>query len=85
MNILLITVALASAAVVLYHSLYQITHLDHKLWDGHQVRFMLMSLSVSMVCGGAVAIVLAWSPGPLLLLIGMAGSMLFDRRRGPGR
>lgn len=73
-------IILLSITVVLLHCLHQIATLNHKKWTGHQIKFAGLALAHALVAGGAVGIALGMSAAPLLLLVGIAGKILFDRR-----
>lgn len=71
---------MAALAVVLNHCLHQIATLSHKKWQGHQVRFAGFALAHALVAGGAAGCALGMGAAPLLLLVGIAGKIIFDRR-----
>ena len=76
MNLILIP-----AAVVMVHCIYMIAHLNPREWRGQRFYFSGLAMSYSLTAGGAVGIAIGWTPGPLLLLFGLAGLIIFDRRK----
>lgn len=73
-------VMLLSLAVVLLHCFRQIATLNYRKWQGHQIRFAGLALAHALIAGGAVGIALGMGAAPMLLLVGIAGKILFDRR-----
>ncbi len=80
MNALLLVLMLVSAGVVMMRSTRQIASLSHRKWEGHLLKFTGLSLAHALASGGAVGIALGWHAAPVLLLLGVAGWALFDRR-----
>lgn len=80
MNGLLLVITFISAGVVLVHGICVASRLSRQGWYGHPLLFFGISASYALVCGGSVGIVLGWTPGPMLLLLGVAGWVIFDRR-----
>lgn len=74
-------VSLGSAIVVLAHVICVAAHLSRKRWQGKQAQFIGLALSYALVAGGAAGVTLSWNPGVPLLLLGIAGWILFDRRK----
>ena len=66
--------------VVLVRVVCVASKLSRKAWSGHQWEFVGLSLSYSLVAGGALAVCMYWHDGSALLLYGVAGWILFDRR-----
>lgn len=81
MSTLIFVLSLFAAGVVLMRSTCVAASLSRRDWDGHTLQFIGITGSYGLVCGGAVGIPLGWSPGPVLLLIGVAGWIVFDHRR----
>lgn len=73
-------ITLVALAVVLLHCLRQIASLNYKKWHGHLVKFAGLALAHALIAGGAVGVALGMGVAPMLLLIGIAGKILFDRR-----
>lgn len=73
-------VMLLSVTVVLMHCLRQIATMSHLKWRGHQIQFAGLALAHALIAGGAAGIALGLGVAPLLLLVGVAGKILFDRR-----
>jgi len=80
MNLILTLVLLGGTAVVLGRSIELASLLSRKHWTGHTFQFAGFSLSVAVTSGGAMGTLFGWQYGPVLLLAGIAGWMLFDRR-----
>lgn len=80
MNTLLFAVSLAAAVVVVMRSVCVAAHLSRKSWSGHLLQFVGLTLSYAFIAGGAIGTALAWPSGATLLLLGMSGWILFDRR-----
>jgi hypothetical protein len=76
-------IAFAAAAVVLYKTLHHIACLSHKAWAGRRLEFTILSLSHSLMCAGAVGAAFDLQIGAFMLLIGMAGVQIIDRRNRP--
>lgn len=70
----------AASIVILVHCTCMASKLNHRNWYGHKLQFTGLALSYSAICGGAAAFMFGWTPGLILLLIGMAGKTAFDRR-----
>lgn len=76
----LLILVMLSAGVVMYHIICVSSRLSRKAWAAHPLRFLGLSASYGLVCGGSVGVALHWEPAALLLLFGVAGWVLFDRR-----
>lgn len=81
MNILLTLLILVSTIVVLMNSITLVAHLDRKLWFGQLYKFGGFSVSIALTAAGAVGILFGWEPASEMLMIGIAGRMIFDRRQ----
>lgn len=55
--------------------------LSRSAWSGHPFCFVGLSMSYALAGGGAVGYTLGWNHGGVLLLLGAAGWVVFDRRR----
>lgn len=71
---------LSAAAVVLVRCACLAAHLDVKTWGGPRARFAAFAASISMTGAGALGVALAWAPAGMMLLLGLAGLVLFGRR-----
>lgn len=80
MSATLFLVSLVAAMVVVFRSVCVAAHLSRKGWDGHLWQFVGIAMSYALIAGGAVAVVLHWHGGATLLLLGMCGWILMDRR-----
>lgn len=80
MKTIIVLLAMMSAGVVLYHGICVSSRLSRKAWEGHMLQFFGISASYALVCGGSVGVALRWEPAALLLLLGVAGWVIFDRR-----
>jgi hypothetical protein len=80
MSELLSVLMLLATVVIIVHCVVMAARLNRKQFSGHQLRFTVFSLSIGLLGGGAIAVLFGWSAGPLLLLLGVAGWQLTDRR-----
>lgn len=80
MNTLIFAVSMSAAAVVVMRCVCVAAHLSRKSWSGHLLQFVGITLSYALIAGGAIGVALHWHSGSTLLLIGMSGWILFDRR-----
>ncbi len=76
MNLILIL----AAGVILVHCTCIVAKLSPRNWFGHRLQFIGLSAAYSFIAGGAVGTAANWHLGPSLLLIGLAGLVIFDRR-----
>lgn len=76
MNLILIL----AAGIVMVHCTCIVAKLSPRNWFGHRFQFLGLSAAYSLVAGGAVGTAFSWHLGPTLLLIGLAGLVIFDRR-----
>ncbi|OIR10965.1 hypothetical protein GALL_71360 [mine drainage metagenome] len=80
MNILIFLLVLAATAIVMLRCIELAAHLNRKLWFGHGYTFGGFSISIALTAGGAVGVLVGWPDAPILLLLGIAGWMTFNRR-----
>lgn len=80
-NIIILLLLLPATFVILGHSLDLASTLSRKQWVGHPFRFAGFSISIALTAGGAVGVLLGAFYAPALLVLGVAGCMMFDRRR----
>lgn len=78
--LLMTLLVLISTVVVMARCISLIAHLNRKLWFDHGYSFGGFSLSIALTGAGAVGVFLGWEYAPVLLLVGIAGWMTFDRR-----
>ena len=76
MDFLLILAALA----VLYKMLSAISSLSHFKWRSRKVQFSLLTASYAAMGAGAFGVAVEVGFGPQMLLVGLAGVMLIERR-----
>lgn len=69
-----------AASVVLMHCICVASQLSRKEWGGHPLQFIGLSVSYPLIGGGALGAALGWPHAIWILLFGMAGLFLFDRR-----
>jgi hypothetical protein len=67
--------------VVLARSICVAPRLSRSAWTGHRAHFAALAGTYALLSGGAVGTALHWHHGPTLLLMAVAGWVLFDRRR----
>lgn len=79
-NILITLLMLAAAGVVMMRCLCVAAHLSPARWFDHKFKLLGLSISYAFIGGGAVSFALGWMPGAYMLLFGLAGLILFDRR-----
>jgi hypothetical protein len=71
---------LCAMAVVLARCICVVPKLSWRNWDGHRLHFVALAGTYALLGGGAVGTALHLSFGPLLLIVAVAGWVLFDRR-----
>lgn len=69
-----------AAAIVFYRTLHPIATLDHNAWMGRRFEFSLLAISHALLCAGAVAAAIGFQVGSAMLLLGLAGVQIIDRR-----
>lgn len=72
-----------AAAVVVYKTLSTIACLSHKAWAGRKIEFTILSMSHALMCAGAVGAAFGFQAGAVMLLMGLAGIQIIDRRNRP--
>lgn len=72
---------LAACAVVLARCLGVVSKLSRRTWTGTPTHFAALAASYALLGGGALGTALHWAFGPVLLLLAVAGGVLFDRRK----
>lgn len=82
MSTLIWLVSLLAAGVVLVRVVCVAAHLSRRNFNGHPLQFLALSASYALLAGGATGTVLHLKIGPLMLLVGVALWVVFDRRRG---
>lgn len=73
-------ILILAAGVVMLHCTCIMVSLSPRNWTGHRMEFFGLSLAYSLMAGGAVGTALGWHYGPVILLLALAGKVLFDRR-----
>lgn len=74
-------VLLLAAGVVLMRCACVASHLTPRKWGGNRWRYAAYAGSLSVLGGGALGVALHWPPAGVMLLVGAAGVILFDRRK----
>lgn len=69
-----------AVAVILSHCVLIASRLSRRKWQGHVLRYFLVSTSYSLIAGGALGAALGWMRGCELLLVGIAVLWLSERR-----
>ena len=77
--IVIITSSIA-AVIVMLHVINLVSKFNHETWQGHKLHFAALAVSYAFLAGGAIAAVLRFPPSGAMLLLGVAGILLFDRR-----
>lgn len=67
--------------IVLARCICMVPRLSRSAWTGSRGHFAAMAGTYALLAGGAVGTALHASFGPLLLLLAVAGWVVFDRRR----
>lgn len=80
MSIVLTALMLIATSIIMLRGFSLISTLSYKKWTGCTFEFVGFSASIALTMGGAVGILFNHQSGPILLLIGMAGWMFFNRR-----
>lgn len=81
MSLLIMILVLASSAVVVVRCVCVASTMSRRDWAGHPLRFAGAAAGYSLMCAGAVGMVLGFSHAPAMLLIGLACWILFERSR----
>lgn len=71
---------LGAAGVILARCICVVPKLSWRNWDGHRLHFVALAATYALLGGGSVGTALRLDFGPLLLIIAVAGWVLFDRR-----
>lgn len=77
-------ILIMAAGVVMVHCICLISKLSPRRWFGHRLQFFGLSAAYSFIAGGSVGIVFGWPLASVLLLFGVAGKILFERRNRGG-
>lgn len=72
--------AMLAACIVMVHTVCVASSVSRKAWEGHALQFAGIAFSYALVAGGSLGVVLRWAHGPEMLLFGVAGWIVFDRR-----
>lgn len=73
-------VMLIAMCIVLARCICMVPRLSPKGWTGRRAQFSALAGTYALLAGGAVGTALHWELGSAMLLIGVAGWVLFDRR-----
>lgn len=76
----MIALMMAAALVVLYRCIQLAAHMDRHSFTGHRLRFAMIALAYALIGSGAVATALGLASGAHMLLAGVAGVFIFERR-----
>lgn len=77
---MMLILTLLAASIVLMRCICVASQLSRKEWGGHPLQFIGLSVSYPLIGGGALGTALGWHHATFILLFGMAGLILFDRR-----
>ena len=80
MSIFITSLMLLATGIIMFRGFSLISTLSHKKWTGCTFEFFGFSTSIACVMAGAGGILFNHHSGPILLLVGMAGWMFFNRR-----
>lgn len=75
------SVMLVATAIIFSHCLTLAADIKRHAWDGHLLEFTAFTLSVAALGAGAAGVLLGWRPAGVLLLVGIAGTTVIDRRK----
>lgn len=70
----------AAALSILFKMLSAISGFSHQKWAGRKIKFSMLTLSHACVGAGAVGVATGVLFGAPMLLLGVAGVMLVERR-----
>lgn len=73
--------ALIAVAVVATRCICVAAALNFRDWTGHPARFFGVAIGYSLLAAGALAVIFLKPHGGSILLIGVAMTFVFDRRR----
>lgn len=73
-------VAMIAMCVVLARCICVVPKLSRTGWTGHRAHFAALAGTYAFLAGGAAGTALHWALGPTMLLVGVAGWVIFDRR-----
>ena len=76
-----LSVTLITTAVIFSHCLTLAADIKRHAWDGHLLEFTAFTLSIAALGAGAAGALLGWPPAVILLLVGIAGTIVIDRRK----
>lgn len=71
---------LLAAGVVLMRCACVASHLTPRKWGARRIQYAAFAGSLAALGAGALGVALHWQPAGIMLLIGAAGVILFDRR-----
>lgn len=70
------------SGIILTRCICAAGHLGWNKWDGPKWRLVGLALSFMLLAGGSLGVALGQEWCPPILLAGVAGMVLFDRRKG---
>ena len=73
-------VMLVAMCVILMRCICVVPKLSRRGWTGHRVHFAALAGTYALLGGGSVGTALHWPLGPTMLIAGVAGWVIFDRR-----
>lgn len=79
MNLLMFLATLATAGVVIVRCVCVAARMNRRDWHGHSFGFSGLSAGCALSASGALGMVLGYPHAPLLLLMGVAFGILFER------
>lgn len=74
-------ILLGAMAVILARCICVVPRLSLRAWTGHRAHFLALAGTYALMAGGAVGTAMHLPWGPLLLMLAVAGWVLFDRRK----
>lgn len=74
-------IMLACMVIILARCICVTPKLSRTTWSGSRAHFAALAGTFALLAGGAVGTALHWTHGPLLLMMAVAGWILFDRRK----
>lgn len=81
MSVFAVVVIWLSVVVVLVRCICISATLSRMRWEGHQARFAGVAAAHALLAGGAVGMLYGLPHAPVMLLAGVAGWIVFERRR----
>ena len=73
-------ISLLATCVILTRCICMAAQVNKKEWSGHPLQFIGFAVAYGLSSGGSLGVVFGWQHAPIVLLLGVAGWVMFDRR-----